>query len=65
MVVLRAVPWESGRCIAREVAFSVNRLDRLVNGASYRKSRRSQWVDATLAWSLLAGVSKPKVFRGR
>jgi type I restriction enzyme R subunit len=26
---------------------------------------RSQWIDATLAWSLLAGVSKPKVFLGR
>src|SRR6202167_179554 len=26
---------------------------------------RSQPVDATLPWSLLAGVSKPKVFRGR
>jgi len=25
----------------------------------------SQWVDATLACSLLAGVSNPKVFRGR
>jgi hypothetical protein len=25
----------------------------------------SQWVDATLALSLLAGVSKPKVFLGR
>ena len=24
-----------------------------------------QTVDATLAWSLLAGVSKPKVFLGR
>jgi hypothetical protein len=29
------------------------------------KVRRSQRVDATLAWSLLAGVSKLKVFRGR
>ena len=29
------------------------------------KVRRSQPVGATLAWSLLAGVSKPKVFRGR
>ena len=29
------------------------------------KVRRSQWIDATLAWSLLAGVSKPKVFLGR
>ena len=25
----------------------------------------SQWVDATLAWSLSAGVWNPKVFRGR
>ena len=33
--------------------------------ATYRKCGRSQWVDATLAWSLPAGVSKPKVFRGR
>jgi hypothetical protein len=30
-----------------------------------RKQWWSQWVAATLAWSLLAGVSKPKVFRGR
>jgi hypothetical protein len=30
-----------------------------------RKPGRSQRVDATLAWSLLAGVSKSKVFRGR
>jgi len=32
---------------------------------SFLKTGRSQPVDATLAWSLLAGVSKPKVFRGR
>jgi len=33
--------------------------------ANSRKVGRSQWVDATLAWSLLAGVSKSKVFLGR
>ena len=41
-------------------SFTHNELIRTV-----RKLRRSQWVDATLAWSLLAGVSKPKVFLGR
>src|ERR1039457_6814027 len=30
-----------------------------------RKPGRSQWIAATLAWSLVAGVSKPKVFLGR
>jgi hypothetical protein len=30
-----------------------------------RETGWSQWIDATLAWSLLAGVSKLKVFRGR
>jgi hypothetical protein len=30
-----------------------------------RREGRAQPVDATLACSLLAGVSKPKVFRGR
>ena len=33
--------------------------------ADLQKSWWSQWVDATLACSLLAGVSKPKIFRGR
>ena len=32
---------------------------------SLRESRWSQGVDATLAWSLLSGVSKPNVFLGR
>jgi len=31
----------------------------------FSKDCRSQPVDATLACSLFAGVSKPKVFRGR
>jgi hypothetical protein len=33
--------------------------------AIYRKSVPAQTVDATLAWSLAAGVWKPKVFLGR
>src|SRR5665213_3143600 len=32
--------------------------------ARFREAGWSQWVDATLAWSLLSGVSKPNVFRG-
>src|SRR5277367_4654654 len=34
-------------------------------GAVFRQPLRAQPVGATLARSLLAGVSKPKVFRGR
>jgi hypothetical protein len=40
-------------------------LRELVAFRSSRNTGRSQWIDATLARSLLAGVSKPKVFRGR
>jgi hypothetical protein len=37
--------------------------DRDLAGRTCRKGGRSQPVDATLVCSLLAGVSKPKVFR--
>jgi hypothetical protein len=33
-------------------------------GLIHSKARRAQWVGTTLARSLLAGVSKPRVFRG-
>jgi len=37
----------------------------LVGNCALAANRWSQWVDATLACNLLAGVSNPKVFRGR
>jgi hypothetical protein len=46
----------------RETGFAVKTPWRT---PSYRKRVPAQPVDATLACSLLAGVSKPKVFRGR
>ena len=39
--------------------------DGAIEAARIQKTRRSQLVDATLAWSLLAGVSKSNVLRGR
>jgi chloride channel protein, CIC family len=44
------------------------RFEEYVEAVRHRNGRiprRSQRVDATLAWSLLAGVSKSKVFLGR
>jgi len=46
------------------IAHSVS-LEQALDYELARSALPAQTVDATLAWSLLAGVSKPKVFLGR
>ena len=54
-----------GRYLCETRAGQYWRLDNMKSFDEFLERRWSQWVVATLARSLLAGVSKPNVFRGR
>jgi hypothetical protein len=65
--IVQRTPEEINRAILclGESTSSLSIRKALLSQSYFPKTGRSQWMDATLAWSLLAGVSKPKVFRGR
>jgi hypothetical protein len=58
-------PGVRGEGHLRSIVCGMNHGLARLNALASCKVRRAQPVDATLACSLLAGVSKPKVFRGR
>jgi hypothetical protein len=56
---------EKTTCILLDEFYAFAGDEPLQITSSPRKPGRAQLVDATLACSLLAGVSKPRIFRGR